>query len=92
MEAVSDLAELIALSAYLRAEGIAGDGALWAATASTLGLGELEEGRSRLRLDNDPSPLERLARTRAGVPGRQWRSVRSAQARKAGRPQAAALA
>jgi len=66
VEAVSDLAELIALSAYLRAEGIAGDGALWAATASTLGLGELEEGRSRLRLDNDPSPLERLARTRAG--------------------------
>ena len=66
VEAVSDLAELIALSAYLRAEGIAGDGALWAATASALGLGELEDGRSRLRLDNDPSPLERLARTQAG--------------------------
>jgi hypothetical protein len=66
VEAVSDLAELIALCAYLRAEHIAGDGAVWAATASTLGRGALEDGRSRLRLDNDPSPLERLARAQAG--------------------------
>ena len=66
VEAVNDLAELIALCAYLRAEGIAGDGAVWAATARSLGLGRLEEGRSSLRLDNDPNPLERLARAEAG--------------------------
>jgi hypothetical protein len=66
VEAVSDLAELIALCAYLRAEEIAGDGPVWAATAALLGRGELEEGRSSLRLDSDPSPLERLARARVG--------------------------
>jgi hypothetical protein len=66
VEAVSDLAELIALCAYLRAEEIVGDGPVWAATAAALGLGELDDGRSSLRLDNDPSPLERLARARAG--------------------------
>ena len=64
--AVNDLAELIALCAYLRAEGIAGDGAAWAATAVSLGRGTLDPGRSSLRLDNDPAPLERLARARAG--------------------------
>jgi hypothetical protein len=66
VEAVKDLAELIALCAYLRAEGIQGDGAVWAATATVLGRGELESGRSSLRLDNDPGPLERLARARVG--------------------------
>ena len=66
VDAVSDLAELIALCAYLRAEEIAGDGPVWAATAAALGRGELDDGRSSLRLDNDPSPLERLARARAG--------------------------
>ena len=66
VQAVNDLAELIALCAYLRAEGIAGDGAAWAATAATLGRGELEPSRSSLRMDNDPRPLERLARLRAG--------------------------
>jgi hypothetical protein len=66
VEAVNDLAELIALCAYLHAEDIAGDGAVWAATASTLGRGALDDARSSLRLDNDPAPLERLARTAAG--------------------------
>jgi hypothetical protein len=66
VEAVNDLAELIALCAYLRAEGIAGDGAVWAATATALGRGELDEPRSSLRLDSDPGPLERHARTHAG--------------------------
>jgi hypothetical protein len=66
VEAVSDLAELIALCAYLRAEEIAGDGPVWAATAAALGSDELDPGRSSLRLDNDPNPLERLARARAG--------------------------
>jgi hypothetical protein len=66
VEAVSDLAELIALCAYLRAERIAGDGPVWAATAAALGRGELDPGRSSIRLDNDPNPLEQLARRRAG--------------------------
>jgi hypothetical protein len=66
VEAVNDLAELIALCAYLRAEDIAGDGAVWAATASSLGLRVLEPARSSLRLDNDPGSLERIARARAG--------------------------
>jgi hypothetical protein len=66
VEAVNDLAELIALCAYLRAETIAGDGAVWAATASLLGRRALDDARSSLRLDNDPTPLERLARTQAG--------------------------
>jgi hypothetical protein len=64
--AVNDLAELIALCAYLQAEKIAGDGPAWAATAATLGRGALDDVRSSLRLDNDPSPLERLARATAG--------------------------
>jgi hypothetical protein len=51
VEAVNDLAELIAA---------------WAATAATLGRGVLDDGRSALRLDNDPGPLERLARSNAG--------------------------
>jgi hypothetical protein len=66
VQAVNDLAELIALCAYLRAEGIPGDGAVWAATATALGRGELDEARSSLRLDNDPGPLERHARIHAG--------------------------
>ena len=66
VNAVNDLAELIALCAYLRAEAIAGDGAVWAATASALGRGGLDPARSSLRLDNDPQPLERIARSSAG--------------------------
>jgi hypothetical protein len=62
VEAVNDLAELIALCAYLQAEKIAGDGAVWAATSALLGRGALDHGRTSLRLDNDPGPLERLAR------------------------------
>jgi len=65
VEAVNDLAELIALCAYLRAEGIGGDGAVWAGTATMLGGGALDDARSSLRLDNDPGPLERLARAAA---------------------------
>jgi hypothetical protein len=64
--AVNDLAELIALCAYLRAEGISGDGAVWAATSSALGRHALDSARSSLRLDNDPQPLEGIARTAVG--------------------------
>ena len=42
------------------------DGAAWAATASRLGSGGLEEGRDRLRLDGEPAALEREARHVAG--------------------------
>jgi hypothetical protein len=64
--AVNDLAELIAMCAYLQAERIAGDGAAWSATALLLGSEALDAGRDALRLDNDPGPLERLARDAAG--------------------------
>jgi hypothetical protein len=66
VDAVNDLAELIAICAYLQAERIRGDGAVWAATSALLGRSALEDGRTSLRLDNDPGPLERLARDRAG--------------------------
>ena len=66
VEAVDDLAELIALCAYLQAEQIAGDGAVWAATSALLGRGALDDARNSLRLDNDPKPLERMARGVAG--------------------------
>ena len=66
VHAVNDLAELIAMCAYLQAERIAGDAAAWAATAALLGRGALDGGRNSLRLDNDPGPLERAARDAAG--------------------------
>jgi hypothetical protein len=64
--AVGDLAELISLCAQLRAEGAAGDGAAWAATAALLGTGALEEARDALRADGDERPLARLAHAEAG--------------------------
>jgi hypothetical protein len=66
VDAVNDLAELIALCAYLRADDIAGDGAVWAATSALLGRSALDDARDKLRLDNDPKPLERLARGTVG--------------------------
>jgi hypothetical protein len=66
VDAVNDLAELIALCAYLHADGIAGDGEVWAATSALLGRHALDDARDTLRLDNDPKPLERLARATAG--------------------------
>ncbi|HXY85813.1 MAG TPA: hypothetical protein VEH52_10055 [Gaiellaceae bacterium] len=66
VEAVDDLAELIAISAYMRADGIPGDGALWAATAALIGKGELDEARTALRFEDDPGPLEQLAKQAAG--------------------------
>jgi hypothetical protein len=64
--AVADLSELISLSSQLRAEEADGDGPLWAATASLLGRGVLDEARTALRLHSDPSPLDRVARETAG--------------------------
>jgi len=66
--AVHDLAELISLCAQLRADGLDGDGAAWAATAALLGSGELEEARAALRDERDSGLLERLARAAAGGP------------------------
>ena len=68
VEAVSDLAELIALCAYLRAEGIAGDGPVWAATAVSLGRGELDEGRSRSGSTTIPGRSSGLPARGPGTP------------------------
>jgi hypothetical protein len=64
--AVEDLGELIALCAQLRADGAAGDGEAWAATAALLGTGALADARAALRDGADPSGLEALARASAG--------------------------
>ncbi len=64
--AVHDLAELISLCAALRADGVEGDGAAWAATAALLGGDGLEEAREALRVRRDAGPLERLARAAVG--------------------------
>ena len=64
--AVADLAELISLCSQVRAEDVAGDGPLWAATAALLGRGALDDARSALRLHADPQPLEAEARSAAG--------------------------
>jgi len=56
VEAVADLAALISLCARLRADGLPGDGEAWAATAATLGGGEV----ARLGWDDLGSePVER---------------------------------
>lgn len=64
--AVADLAELISLCAQGRADDRDGDGAAWAATASRLGAGGLEDARDALRLGGDSTPLEGAARRTAG--------------------------
>ena len=64
--AVADLAELISLCAQLRADGAAGDGSAWAATATLLGRGALTDARAALRDGGDPAVLDELAR---GVSG-----------------------
>ena len=55
VDAVADLAALISLCAQLRADGSAGDGEAWAATAALL-------GRSPLRESREPTVLDALAR------------------------------
>jgi hypothetical protein len=66
VEAVADLAELISLCAQARADGRDGDGAAWAATASRLGQGGLDEARMELRITGDGAALDALARETAG--------------------------
>lgn len=66
VDAVAELAELISVCAQLRAEELPGDGAAWAATASLLGRGELDEARAALRDARDAEPLRALAEAAAG--------------------------
>jgi len=66
VEAIGDLAELISLCAQLRGDRRPGDGAAWAATASLLGQGALDEARAALRDHGDPDPLAALARAATG--------------------------
>jgi hypothetical protein len=66
VDAVSDLAELISVCAQTQADGRAGDGAAWAATAALLGQGRLADARRALIRHGDPGPLEALARRSAG--------------------------
>jgi hypothetical protein len=66
VDAVNDLAELISLCAQAQAEGADADWAAWAATASALGTGTLNEPRALMRELRDPSELERSARAAAG--------------------------
>jgi hypothetical protein len=66
VDAVSDLAELISLCAQLRADGVAGDGVAWAATAALLATGRLDGARAVLREAGDPEPLLELARASVG--------------------------
>ena len=66
VEAVSDLAELISVCAQLRAAGLDGDGAAWAASAALLGQGRLGAAREALRLGGDADPLLGLAHEAAG--------------------------
>ena len=67
VDAVSDLAELISLCAQLRAGGLEGDGAAWAASAALLGRSRLGAAREALRLGGDPARLLALAYDAAGV-------------------------
>jgi hypothetical protein len=67
IEAVHDLAELISLCAQARAEGRAGEGVAWAATAALLGQGVLARARADLRDRGDATALGAGARTAAGA-------------------------
>ena len=66
VDAVADLAELIALCAQARAAGRNGDGPAWAATSTLLGRGSLGPAREEFRLRGDAAPLDRAARAAAG--------------------------
>jgi hypothetical protein len=63
---VARISALHSLCSQVRAEDADGDGALWAATASLLGRGALDEARTALRLHSDPAPLDVAARAAAG--------------------------
>jgi hypothetical protein len=60
VEAVADLAALISFCAQLRADGGAGDGEAWAATAALLGAGPLADAR-------EPEEMRAAAAAAAGA-------------------------
>jgi hypothetical protein len=64
--AVSDLGELISVSAQRRADDAGGDGAAWAATAALLGRGGLDAARDAFRLGGEADALLAAARAAAG--------------------------
>ena len=66
VDAVADLAELIALCAQLQADGGASDGEAWAATAALLGTRRLADARAVVRERGDTAALGELARAAAG--------------------------
>lgn len=63
---VADLAELISLSAQIRADGGGADAWAWAGTVAVLGTRELADARAALRERGDAAPLAALARAAAG--------------------------
>jgi hypothetical protein len=65
--AVADLAALISICAQLRAEGVEGDDAAWAATAALAGTDGLAAARDALRLRGEPALLLELAQREAGA-------------------------
>ncbi|MDQ3876254.1 MAG: hypothetical protein M3322_12045 [Actinomycetota bacterium] len=65
VDAVADLAELISLSAQLRADGMVDDGWAWAATVALLGAPALRAARAALREEGNSAPLAALARSAA---------------------------
>jgi len=69
VSAVADLAELISLCAQARADGRDGDGdgAAWAATASLIATGGLDQARDALRRRGDARLLEQAAQAAAGA-------------------------
>lgn len=67
VEAVSDLAELISLCAFVRADGRTDDGAPWVATAACMGQGVLDDARAAFREERDDTLLVEAARAAAGA-------------------------
>ena len=69
VDVVADLAELLSVCAQLRAEGRAGDGAVWAGTVASLAAGgeTLAAAREALRDAGEASPLLELAERVAGA-------------------------
>jgi hypothetical protein len=65
--AVADLAALISICAQLRAEGVEGDDAAWAATAALAGTDGLDDARDALRLRSETAQLLELAQREAGA-------------------------
>ncbi len=60
VDAVRELAELISLCAHLRAEGLPGDGAAWAATARRLDGGDVSRERVEAALAAHAEHVDRL--------------------------------